>query len=62
MKHTFFGNFPCLPYQKDIEQYALELQRNFSTPLNNAINIAIHKAYHLTNEEVFYISSNVEHY
>ncbi len=57
MKHTFFGNFPCLQYRKDIEEYALELQKNPSKSLNDAINKVIYESYHLTKEEIAYIEN-----
>lgn len=31
MKHTFFGNFPCLPYNKQIEDAAKELTNGCNT-------------------------------
>jgi hypothetical protein len=58
MKHTFFCNFPCLPYRKDIERYVTELQNNFGIPLNETLNRAIYEAYHLTEQEIICITED----
>ena len=57
MKHTFFEKFPCIEYNSIIEQYALDLQNNFSLSLYNEINKAIYESYHLNDKEIAYIAN-----
>jgi len=52
MKHTFFGNFPCLSYNKQIENAAKELSYKFNTNTADKTDILIFSAYSLTKEEI----------
>ncbi len=55
MKHTFFGNFPCLPYDKQIEDIAIELSRQFNNCLADKLDDIIYSHYSLTKEEILEI-------
>ena len=52
MKHTFFGNFPCLSYNKQIENAAKELSYKFNTNTADKTDKLIFSAYSLTKEEI----------
>ena len=52
MKHTFFGNFPCLPLIEEVGRIAQELCNHFSEELANQLDNAIYSAYALTEEEI----------
>ena len=58
MKHTFFGNFPCLPYDKKIEDIANHLSCNFDTKLAEELDRIIGESYSLTEEEISVIQKN----
>jgi hypothetical protein len=58
MKHTFFGNFPCLPYNEQVEKMAIKLsEKNADSMLKEEsdINRLIYKLYGLTYDEVLII-------
>ena len=59
MKHTFFGNFPCLPYDKKIEDIANHLSCNFDTKLAEELDRIIGESYSLTEEEISVIQKNL---
>lgn len=52
MKHTFFGNFPCLPYNKDIEGIAKELSIQHTSNLADNLEEIINSAYSFTKDEI----------
>ena len=52
MKHTFFENFPCLPYNKQIEKAAKELSTNYNPALSEKIDAKIYALSALTKEEI----------
>ena len=52
MKHTFFGNFPCLPYNKQIEDLSKEVSSNYSDALADSIDELVFSAYSFTKEEI----------
>ena len=52
MKHTFFGNFPCLSYNKQIENAAKELSHKLNTNTADKTDKLIFSAYSLTKEEI----------
>ena len=52
MKHTFFGNFPCLPYNKQIDKVAHYLSNNYNSLLAERVDKLIFSAYCLTREEI----------
>lgn len=57
MKHTFFGNFPCLPYNEEIENIAKELSFQYNRDLANRLESIISSMYSFTKEEVSVIQS-----
>ena len=57
MKHTFFGNFPCLPYNEEIENIAKELLIQYSSDLANRLENIINSIYSFTKDEVSLIQS-----
>ena len=59
MKHTFFGNFPCIPYDKQIENGAKELSNSFDATLADRIDELIFSTYSLTREEISEIQRGV---
>ena len=59
MKHTFFGNFPCLPYDRNIEEVAKELSNNFTESVANRADKLVFSAYSLTKEEILEIESEL---
>ena len=59
MKHTFFGNFPCLPYNKQIEDAAKELTNGCNTCIADQTDKLIFSAYSLTKKEISEIESEV---
>ena len=59
MKHTFFGNFPCLPYDKKIEDIANQLSCKFDANLAEELDSLIGKSYSLTKEEISEIQKHI---
>ena len=59
MKHTFFGNFPCLSYDRQIEEGAKELSNNFIETIAKRLDELIYSAYSLTKEEIAEIEGEV---
>ena len=59
MKHTFFGNFPCLSYDRQIEEIAKELSNNFIETIAKRVDELIYYAYSLTKEEISEIEREV---
>ena len=59
MKHTFFGNFPCLSYDRQIEEIAKELSNNFIETIAKRVDELIYSAYSLTREEISEIEREV---
>lgn len=57
MKHTFFGNFPCLPYNEEIENIAKELSIQYSSDLANRLEDIISSIYSFTKDEIYVIQS-----
>jgi len=58
MKHTFFGNFPCLPYNKQIEDVAQELSDNYGDNITDKTDELIFSAYSLSREEIAVIQED----
>ena len=58
MKHTFFGNFPCLPYNKQIEDVAQELSDNYGDNITDKTDELIFSAYFLSREEIAVIQED----
>ena len=52
MKHTFFCNFPCLPYNEQIENEAKKLTEVFSDIVADRMDDYIFSSYFLTKEEI----------
>ncbi len=59
MKHTFFGNFPCLTYDRQIEEIAKKLSEEFSDSVADKADQLIFSAYSLTKEEISEIEKGV---
>ena len=59
MKHTFFGNFPCLSYDRQIEEVAKELSNNYTENVANRADQLVFSAYSLTKEEILEIEIEV---
>ena len=59
MKHTFFGNFPCLSYDRQIEEIAKELSNNFIETIAKRVDELIYSAYSLTRKEISEIEREV---
>ena len=59
MKHTFFGNFPCLSYDRQIEEVAKELSNNYTENVANRADQLVFSAYSLTKEEILEIEREV---
>ena len=59
MKHTFFGNFPCLSFDRQIEEVAKELSRNYTESVANKADQLVFSAYSLTKEEISEIEREV---
>ena len=57
MKHTFFGDFPCLPYNKRIEEIAKALSAQYTCSLANGLDKIIYSIYSFTKEEISEIES-----
>ena len=55
MKHTFFENFPCIPFDRQIAEWAIELIHNYSDNLADILDKHIYLSYSLTGEEIDYI-------
>ena len=59
MKHTFFGNFPCLPYNRQIENISQQLSNQYDIDLANQLDDFIYSLYSLTKEEIFNIQHDI---
>lgn len=59
MKHTFFGNFPCFPYNKQIEEIAKALSIQYTCGLADNLDKFIYSIYSFTKEEISEIQSEV---
>lgn len=59
MKHTFFGNFPCLPYNKNIEDIAKELSIQYNSSLADKLEDIINSAYSFTKDEILEIQDEI---
>lgn len=59
MKHTFFGRFPCLPFDKQIEDAAQELSQNYSDYYAEKTDMLIFSAYSLTEDEILEVQREV---
>ena len=59
MKHTFFGNFPCLSYDRHIEEVAIELSENFTETIAKRADQLVFSAYSLTKEEISEIERDI---
>ena len=52
MKHTFFQNFPCIPYNSSVDKLAKELSKNKNSESEDQIEKEIYNLYGLTFQEV----------
>ena len=52
MKHTFFGNFPCPPYNKKVEVLAKTISSQHASELYERLDNLINSIYSLTAEEI----------
>ena len=59
MKHTFFGNFPCLSYNEQIEEVAKELSKEYRNDLIDYADQLVYSAYSLSKEEISEINGEV---
>jgi len=57
MKHTFFENFPCIPFSSKIESIAIQLSSCYDNTLSNRLDALIEKEYGLSKEEIQTIRS-----
>jgi hypothetical protein len=57
MKHSFFQSFPCLQYNKDIEDLSIEISTCYSIQLSRKLDFRIYKLYGLDDKEIKYIES-----
>ena len=55
MKHTFFENFPCIPFDRQIADSAMELSHNYTDNLADSLDKQIFLSYSLSEEEIDYI-------
>ena len=55
MKHTFFEKFPCIPFDKQIAELAIELSNNYTDALADILDKKIYLSYSLSGEEIDYI-------
>lgn len=59
MKHTFFQQFPCIPFDATINEMTLLMSQRQESSKSNALDVLIYAAYGLTNEEITFIESQV---
>ena len=59
MKHTFFGNFPCLPYNKRIEEIAQTLSEQYTCSLADNLDKIIYSLYGISSEEISFVESTL---
>ena len=59
MKHTFFGNFPCLSYDRQIAEIVKELSEKFSESIAERTDQLIFSAYSLTEKEISEIERDI---
>ena len=52
MKHTFFQNFPCIPYNSSIDKLAKELCKKKDAEVESQIEKDIYNLYGLTSQEI----------
>ena len=57
MKHTFFGDFPCLPYNKRIEEIAQTLSEQYTCSLADNLDKIIYSLYGISSEEISFVES-----
>ena len=57
MKHTFFGNFPCVARVEKIAELAALQSENYSEERQQEIDTIIYDCYNLTPEERLFIDS-----
>ena len=60
MKHTFFENFPCIPYSKDVECLGKELIRNYDDDISSQLDRLIFNLYKLNDEEISFIFNDIQ--
>ena len=58
MKHTFFQNFSCIPYNQKIDLLAKELTVRKEENLENQIDFLVYHLYGLTYDEVLIVDPN----
>lgn len=58
MKHTFFQNFSCIPYNQKIDLLAKELTVRKEENLENQIDFLVYHLYGLPYDEVLIVDPN----
>ena len=61
MKHTFFQNYPCIPYNSEIEDLAKCMSDNWNESLDLQLNETIYNLYELTDDEKQTIEFEFQH-
>ena len=59
MKHTFFCNFPCIPYNAQVEREALKLSVHYDDLIAYSLDELLFSLYSLTREEITEIQKSL---
>ena len=59
MKHTFFCNFPCIPYNAQVEREALKLSVHYDDLIAYSLDELLFTLYSLTREEITEIQKSL---
>jgi hypothetical protein len=57
MKHSFFQKFPCIPYNRQIDDLSAEMVETNSKSVSASIDKAIYQSYGLSDVEIELIES-----
>ena len=57
MKHTFFGNFPCVPKNENIEKLAESINKENQMTIEAEIDRKVYELYGLSAEEIEFIEN-----
>lgn len=52
MKHTFFQNFPCIPYNAVIDNLSQKMSNDKNSKTDQLLNNEIYSTYNLTAQEI----------
>ncbi len=52
MKHTFFQNFPCIPYNAVIDNLSKKMSNDKNSKTDQLLNNEIYSTYNLTAQEI----------